>query len=326
MLLLILVVWVGLCLLFAAGSLFLQSYLNESPPSLQDISWRAPTAGTLVAALIGLWCFLATGNPDQWTSLTEFSPRQEQMFDKLKVVTGKETREFVKRKNEQGRTIYRDRQTNAPMPAQPDKVIVVEDGEEAVFNPDRDAKGKLKIEPGAPLCYRDDRGRVMEDGFLGQVSTVRGGWMFMYILLNLLHLGVWFAALWPVMRFSLGQAILISIIAWLTTTLVVLPPLLTQARRVHDNRSRAAHEVSGSLCAGIENGREDLAILSPVWRVRQSSPHELGCRPGQSGIHFPAGHFEATVEGNSILTFTSWPAVTLTRSSRTSPLNSAFTV
>ena len=75
LLVILLVVWVGLCLLFAAGALFLQGYFNESPPSLQDISWRAPAAGTLVAAFFGLWCILATNNPDRFSSLTEFSPR-----------------------------------------------------------------------------------------------------------------------------------------------------------------------------------------------------------------------------------------------------------
>lgn len=325
MLLILLVVWLGLCLLMGAGALFLQGYLNESPPSPQDLAWRAPAAGTLVAVFFGFWCFLATRNPDRFGPLFEPPASQEKYYDSMKIVKGRETRVYVKRKNEQGRVEYRDQQNNAILASQPDEVIVSDDGVESTFRPDRDAKGNPKIEYGGRLRYRDEKGRVMEEGFLGQLATGGGGGAFLNILLSVVHWGVWLGALWPILRFSFWQAFAISLGTWLTTVLVIMPPLLNQARRVHDARVKAEKSAARDRPETTE-GREDLAILPPLAGVRPLSHPVSGRALNQSGGRTSAGHLAATVAGNSILTFTSWPAVTLTRSSRTSPLNSALTL
>src|SRR5688572_19667088 len=72
LLLILFVVWIGLCFLLAAGTLFLQGYLEESPPLVKEVLWRAAAGGSAVALFLGIWVWLASGNPDRWAALTDF--------------------------------------------------------------------------------------------------------------------------------------------------------------------------------------------------------------------------------------------------------------
>src|SRR5262249_5519932 len=128
------------------------------------------------------------------------------------------------------------------LPARPTEIIIREDGEESHFKPDREAQ---KRDPNRTLTYRDEKGRVMQEGYLGElVPEKQTGRTIIYLSLNLLHGVVWFVCLWPLMRFSLGQALLISVGCWLTMTLFVLPPILTQAGKVAQAKPTEARRES----------------------------------------------------------------------------------
>jgi hypothetical protein len=323
MLLILLVVWVGLCLLMAAGVIFLQGYFNETPPDLKELLWRAPAAGTVVAVFMAVWCLLGTGNPDRWAPLTDFSTTDESpYFPKLKMVSNKQTWEVYLGRDTQGRQRYLARN---PLPERrgphPDEIIVVEDGREVSFLPERNNEGKVIVDPNrGGVRYRDAQGRIMDEGYLGQITTVHTGWAFTYVLLNLLHGVVWMAATWPLLRFGFWQAVAITTVAWGVSTLFVMPPLLQQARKVHDERAKTEER------AQKENRRESLAVLPPASGVRSGSPHEPGRHSRGPARPARVSYFVATELGISILTFTSWPARTVTRSDLVWPFSSAWTV
>lgn len=327
--LILIVVWLSLCLLFFAGSLFLQGYFNESPPSLRELSWRGPSAGSLVALFVTSWVLLATGNPDRYAPLMDFSARQEfPPYKRMTLYLREQPKpvQVVLSKNAAGQHVYRDPRTNGEIPAtlEPVKVEVDEDGKTVVFEPKLDSKGKPVQEAGGRVTYRDADGRVMEKGYLGQVTRVHGGWMFGYAVLNVLHFAVWLGALWLLMRFSLGQSIVLSIAAWFTMTLVVMPLLLRQAQTVYERRQKEKGMEQGE--AEKPNGRENVAVLPPVdgasIALHSASRPSAGLATDRPLQHYLA----AVVAAKSSFTATSWPARTLTRSVRTSPFNSAFSV
>jgi hypothetical protein len=123
-----------------------------------------------------------------------------------------------------------------------------QDDQEMVFQPeielvkDKDGKespkfkyGKvtqLGVEQAQPLRYVEvgGRGRVMTEDNLGRLGEFRWGPFLVNLLLNVLHLGVWFVCLWLLLRFQWSHALGLAFIFWLVMTLAVLPPILSSAR------------------------------------------------------------------------------------------------
>jgi hypothetical protein len=326
--LVLMIVWLGLCLLLAIGTLFLQGYFDETPPAVKEVSWRALAGGTLVAGFLGLWVWLATGNPDRYAALTDFSATQQSTyFPKMKYVAGKVTTEVFLRKDDRGRPVYLNAQ-RAAMPSRPDEIIIVEEGENVRFLSDRGADGKFTVEPGRGLFYRDERGRIMEEGYLGQITTRRTGWLLGYLLLTLMHGVVWLATFWPIMGFRLGSSIVAALTAWVVSTLFVLPPLIGQARKVYEEKTRI-QEKQENVREGGNDRREGLATLPLLSGLRAvTAQGSAGDRAMVSrAIRMGSHHLAATeAPGISIFTETSWPALTVTRSSFTWPFSSAFRV
>src|SRR5262249_14835133 len=147
--------------------------------------------------------------------------------------------------------------------------------------------------------------RVMEEDYLGVVSVSRPGRTFLYVVLNLLHGAVWFACLWPLLRFSWGQALVIAVGCWLATTLLVMPPLWARSREVYlqRQRDRAAAQTSAN-----DRGED-----------REGPP------PRVSSLPLRPRYLAATLAGKVMLTRVSSPARTLTRSVRVSALPSRTT-
>jgi hypothetical protein len=74
------------------------------------------------------------------------------------------------------------------------------------------------------------RGRVMTEDELGRIGEFRWGAYFVNLLLNVLHLGVWFVCLWLLLRFQWAHALGLAFIFWLVMTLWVLPQVLSAAQ------------------------------------------------------------------------------------------------
>jgi hypothetical protein len=305
LILVLILFWFGLSLLMAAGTLFLQGYFNETPPDLKELLWRAPAAAGGVAVFALVWAILAYNAFDNYAPLTDFSATEvSQPFPKLTVVEQGKKTQYRLTKGERGRPIYRD-SAGRPLPTRPfEEIIVKEDDHDTVFKPERDAKGKLKRERGRGLRYVDDKGRFMEggegEGYMGYLSVSHPGRTFVYVVLNLVHGAVWVACLWLLLRFSLGQALLLAVCCWLAMTLLVLPPILILAR----DRARAAAQPS-------QNGKREDHAGPPSFAITS-----LRGRPR---------YLEATDAGKLMLTFVSSPARTATFSVRVSVLPSRTT-
>lgn len=256
--LLILVFWFALTLLMAAGTLFLQGYFNETPPEIKDVLWRAPVASATVTCFVALWVALSVGDPARYAPITEYSSEETSDPPKtLKAVVGGETIEYRLQPQVHGPSVYFDRERARPMPKRPDAVIMKEDGKDIRFEPRKDEA------PGQWLRYYDDDGRWMEEGNFGVLTTKRTGNTFVYFLLTVLHLGVWFAAAWPLLRYSVWQSVAITLISWATMVFFVMPPMWQQARKVaverdkEEKRSVSNHGLTA--WPGLPESEQDLS-------------------------------------------------------------------
>jgi hypothetical protein len=238
LLLYLLLIGFVVAVVLGAGTLLLQARFNESPPEFTDLVWRAPAAGAAVALFFGIWCLFAYRSPGNFGSLFDFSAGQDTVFDELIVPRDGRKVVYKRERDPQGRLVYLD-QARRPIASRPEKVIVKENGQEVEFLPERDERGMFKTERGQFLRYLDSRKRVMLEGQLGQLTTPRTGLAIFNLFLNLFHLGVWFACLWLLMRFTWTQALGLAVALWLGVTLFAVSPLLGKCEALGKQRAQA---------------------------------------------------------------------------------------
>lgn len=232
------VIWLGLMGLLAAWSIFLQGYIYTSPT--EGILWRAPVAGTVVTLYLALWVFLDYRAPGQYREVQGFSSREDKIYPEIRILNQEEKEEVYKRtKNQRGQEVYKKdgKFDGRDLPSRPMQVIITENGEEVIFEPERDARGQFKVQTGQPLQYKDKKGRVMVEGDLGRISEFRTGNMLLNLLLNFLHLVVWVAVFWLVLQFRFFHALGLALVFWVALTLFLLPPTLGKAEEVAQQRA-----------------------------------------------------------------------------------------
>ena len=119
------------------------------------------------------------------------------------------------------------------LPSAPPKLIVEENGEKSVFEPDRDAKGYFKRESGQPLLYRDKKGRVLTEGPMFERKTGFPFGRFLFgVLLNLMFPAVWFVCLWLLLRYQLWHAIGLAVVMSVVMMLFIVQPIMSRAEAV----------------------------------------------------------------------------------------------
>jgi hypothetical protein len=246
-LLIVVLVLVGVVLfgLLAAWSVWFQSYIYSEPA--QDLfTWRAPVAGGVLMLFYALWAFLDYSGGDytrtgRYRSLFEFSASQTlEPFKEVRlfsITDPTKSEVYVLTHDDRGRIVYRLKDGAGTPPSRASKVSVQENGQEVVFEPERDEKGQFK---GSPVRFLDKQGRVMVEGQWGQVSIFRTPWLMANLLINGLHLVVWFVCLWLLLRFQWSHALVQAGVAWAVMTLFVVPPILTMAESVAEKRPAAA--------------------------------------------------------------------------------------
>jgi hypothetical protein len=231
--LILFVLAVALSIILWAGSLLLQWWLYETPAS--KLYWRAPAVGAGIVLFLAVWIIVdcRTGGrvqPFQRTSVHETKP-----YDTLKaVLTPKGPEETFKRVGSADERLnYRlDGQRDGKvLPARPERIIVDDGGTPVGFEPERDAQGHFKTQAGENLRYFDKSGRVMVEGQLGEVSQFRWDLLLLNVLFNVLHLALWFAGLWLVLRFQWAHALGFAVCLWLVMTLLPAPMVLDYAQQ-----------------------------------------------------------------------------------------------
>src|SRR5262249_9104472 len=142
----------------------------------------------------------------------DFSASEKKSFDELWVVQEGKKVHFKRSPGSKGAGRGPEfKETELPYRTwrRPDSgtVIVQEDGNEVRFNAERDPNNNFKVRTGQDLRYVDAAGRVMTEGYLGQVHVFRWGTFLAYAVLNLFLLALWFLGLWVLVRFQWSHAL-----------------------------------------------------------------------------------------------------------------------
>jgi hypothetical protein len=249
LILLVLLLWVVLTVLLSAWTLWFQAYIYSEPTS--GIFWRGPAAGSAVMLVLLLWFFLDYRDPPgRFRTLFEFSSTDDsKRFDELRVPRDKTEDVYrLVRGGARGEYRLKGQPTGKVLPSRPKKIIVVEGDERYTFEPERDAQGNFKARTTSSwfgssssdeLRYIDNRGRVMLESSLGQLSTFRGGRFVGNLFLSFLLLAAFFAALWLILRFQWPHALGQAFVFWGVMQLFILPPVLTRVETVAKERAQA---------------------------------------------------------------------------------------
>src|SRR5437764_252679 len=227
--------WAVLTLVLAAWTLWFQGYIYSEP--VEQIYWRAPAAGAALALFLCLWTFLDYRAPGRYQTLTTFSASDDKTYPELRIPNAAGGEDVYKmRKTAQGRPEYY--KGGERLKSRPEKVIVVDNGQRYVFEPDRGAKGHFQVGPDGYLHYQDkEHGLEMSEYYLGQVTIRHPGRGVLNVLLNLAYLAVWFVCLWLLLHFQWPHALGLAVVCWLVMILFVLPPVLGQAEDLAQQRA-----------------------------------------------------------------------------------------
>ncbi len=226
-----------LALLLGAWALFYQGYIYTE--SVGGVVWRAPAAAGAILVPVLLWVVFDYRWPGKYGALYDFSASDNQPpYPELRVPQGK--RDLVYKLVPGTAHQYRlDGKANGPeLPARPEKVLAKDNDEELVYERQKQTKKARwslnQAEAPARYVARDSKGRSKEmvEGSLGQVTSFRLGRLIAYVLVNLLLLAAWLAAMWLILRFGWSMALLQAVVFWLATILLVMPPLLKRAEAV----------------------------------------------------------------------------------------------
>jgi len=235
LILLLLVMWLALVGLLVVWTVFFQGYIYTEP--VQGIVWRGPVAGSVVGLFLAIWVLCDYKWPERYRTLLDFNSQVDlPPYPEFRIVNQEGNEEVFKQaKNEKGRLIYRQdgRLDGREPPTRPQKVIVTENGADVIFEPDRDPKtNQFKVATGLSLYYRDKKGRKMKEGELGEITESRAGNFLANLLINFLHLLVWFVVLWLLLEYRMWHALGMALVAWVALTLFVLPPTLNMAEAI----------------------------------------------------------------------------------------------
>ena len=243
LLIILLLVGGALAALLWAGTLWFQGYLYSEPA--EQLYWRAPAAAAGLTAFLGLVCFLTYRHIGSIDPLA-FSARQDKRYDQFWAVEQGGKRVHYQRREAGSLLSSTEYVAVGSQPPRRWKrtdpegrlfeAIIVQEGQgddkkEVRFNlkPPRDGQ----FRQGEEAVYVEEGGRrVMTENNIGLVTTTRGWTVVLYLVLNLLHLGIWFACLWLLLRFQWLHALGLAIVFWLIMTLAIVPMVLHRAEQI----------------------------------------------------------------------------------------------
>jgi hypothetical protein len=210
---------------------FGQSYFYTEPAS--GLLWRAPAAAGILTFFYLLWSLLnyAGGNPANgdlpYPVLWRFSNRIYMVDSPVPEFTSKtkntEPTLFKLDKTQLRGTNYKQAEGPENWSARGVEWISLKhDGKEYKFESDKTYK---EAGGGYARFVDKENGWEMREIEIGQPSHTSSFRLLVYFCLNVLHLIVWVAVVWLVLRFSLPHAVLLAFLMWLAFTLMMLPLL-----------------------------------------------------------------------------------------------------
>lgn len=226
--------------LFWALGVLVQGYLYSQPASHLPV--RAVAAGVLVAAFVAGWTYANTraSHKDKYGTLFEMQPttvkditefeavRQLRIKDdkgQLKEVTvphkwvpeGKLGKFVETTTNKDFRMNTADYMTIA--------LDLPEDGKKTRYEAAIDSKGTYARDGDNVVFTEKGGSRYIESETMTRLNIPSSGAFAAAVALNLLVFVVWFVALWPILRFNMGHALLMALIFGSITMLLLMPLL-----------------------------------------------------------------------------------------------------
>lgn len=240
-------------------SLFLQKYLYNEPAD--KLVLRAAVAGLLVGCFVTFWVYVNTradgenkygvihqfSPNDVSAPVTKFQAERKKLDTNLKPV-GDETVTFERQTTGQGMRYL----PTHPKPAGEPKpfavtapgyytsaLVVESNGQPIRYEAEMDAnqqqyssedkeKYTFVEKGGGGRTIKLSRGLNADPAEPVTVVSPSGGAVFLAVVLNVLHLVVWFAAFWPILKFNVGHAIGLALPFFAGMTVLVMPLLFEQ--------------------------------------------------------------------------------------------------
>jgi hypothetical protein len=254
LLLILIIVGLSLGVLLLVGGRYVQGYIYTEPSPY--LRWGAPIAAAILFLFYTIWCVAValpapSGEDATYHILWSFSPTVNQFREPVKdlwaVRKGGAKEHYVLKKKVafagHARPQYRSADTDKPWKyGSGVEAIVIQPG-----------GADLKYLPAAPDNSWIERGKynefVSSDGWViretdegpsDNPEKSRWGRLVIFVLLHALHLGLWFACLWLLLRFQWGHALVAALILWLFLSILVVPMLVGYAVDVSRARQSAA--------------------------------------------------------------------------------------
>jgi hypothetical protein len=257
LLLLIILLLTGITLgvLLWVGTVFLQGYFYTEPNP--EVYWAAPATGGAIALFLLVWCILDVNSTEgpavPYDTLFQFSATEDldtRPPEKIWVVRPG-TKEPVK--YESRPTVRGNVKSYEYVDPVTQQRFGSTGGVEAILV--EDTTGKLG-DKGAKVRFTRDKesgkfvgpdGWILEENNNWVGARFRTGLFLGNVLLNLLHLALWFVCLWLLLRFQWAHALGLAFVLWLVMTLAVLPVLMSRCAAV------AQPQPASSSSAGRNN-------------------------------------------------------------------------
>jgi hypothetical protein len=240
---------------FLGGGLVAQGYLYQAPADRFPL--RALAGAALVGSFITFWVLIDKRNPRKYDTFFEFAPYTTKEFDEFEAVrwpfvggkraadaSGNPTEATVKFKRGVGAKSksFFEEGSNAEFKLNSSTHMTVAikvkpdpDADPIRLNArlkkdaaGRDVYAKDKVDG---LRFEEERGsRYVQAEQMGTLFVPSRGTVALALLINFLHFAVWFVALWPILQFTRGHAVLLAAAFGLFTMILVMPLLFKPNR------------------------------------------------------------------------------------------------
>lgn len=245
--------------LFLGGGLVAQGYLYQEPAERLPV--RALAGAVLVGLFISWWMIIDRGAPGKYDTFFRFAPYTTREFSEFEAVRWVSPDGTTLKKDESGNRVETAVKFKKGTGSRADRFVEVASGEPFLLSSSNQtgdsymtAAIRPKLDPdGEPARFSAptrDRGatatyaapreslRFLEDGGsryiqadqLGVVYVPSTWAIILALLLNLLHVVVWFVVFWPILQFTRGHAALLTIVFSLVTMLGLMPLLFDRYR------------------------------------------------------------------------------------------------
>ncbi|HJZ90342.1 MAG TPA: hypothetical protein VKE40_05685 [Gemmataceae bacterium] len=195
---------------------------------------RALAGGAVMSLFLTAWCAIYRADPGRFDTLVSFkTERLEGTYDEFESIrkVGKDEKKpvrFIRRgetndfESAENRKPWNRSDADGMVVA----LLIREKGKDQPTRFDANIKPDGTFPQPEDTKFEADRGRrYMDQSGLGKVYRKRSMAVIGNLFANGLHLALWVAVLWPVMRFTLGHAVGFGLVLWGVTMIAVQPAL-----------------------------------------------------------------------------------------------------